>query len=272
MAESFLKKLASTLTRFMVRCTCLGWRVASTPKTSTSPLSGRTSVEITRTSVLFPLPLGPRMPTTSPFPTESETESRASTTSPCRFLKLFSTPLSSNAFTTTPPIEASPGGAPALQTPPGLQPLPDDSPGLLALGGYRQLEEPARHPGPQGGLSGGPRVSPALGHLFGEVLFPGRPVLGPLLRSVVELEAHVLIATSRTSGRTSPPNTGIPMFVRRMCINPSVLCATTTWKTLYPPAENLSTISLNFSQCRLVSISTLQLVIFLYVRAACLVD
>src|SRR5829696_6642541 len=123
MAESFLKKLASTLTRFMLRCTCLGWRVASTPKTSTSPLSGRTSVEITRTSVLFPLPLGPRMPTTSPFLTESEIESRARTTSPRPFLKLFSSPLSSNAFITTPPIETSPGGAPALQAPPGLQPF-----------------------------------------------------------------------------------------------------------------------------------------------------
>src|SRR5215211_7113977 len=154
MAESFLKKLASTLTRFMERCTFFGWRVAATPKTSTFPESGRTSVEITRTSVLLPLPLGPRMPTTSPLPTESETESRARTTSPRRFLKLFSTPLSPNAFITTPPVETSPGGAPALQAPPGLQPLPDDAPGLLAFGGYRQLEEPARHPGPQGGLSG----------------------------------------------------------------------------------------------------------------------
>src|SRR5919106_4187346 len=228
MAESFLKKLASTLTRFMLRCTRLGWRVASFPKTSTSPLSGRTSVEITRTSVLFPLPLGPRIPTTSPLPTESETESRARTTSPRRFLKLFSTPLNSNAFITTPPVDVLPGGAPALQAPPGLQPLPDDAPGLLALGDYRQLEEPARHPCPQGGLSGRPREFLALGHPFGEVLLAGRSVLGPFLRSVVELEAHVLIATSRTSGRTSPPNTGIPMFVRRMCINPSVLCATTT--------------------------------------------
>src|SRR5215211_7925246 len=165
MAESFLKKLASTLTRFMLRCTCLGWRVASTPKTSTSP-----------------------------FPTESETESRASTISPRRFLKLFSTPLSSNAFTTTPPIEASPGGAPALQTPPGLQPLPDDSPGLLALGGYRQLEEPARHPGPQGGLSGGPRVFPALGHPFGEVLLTGCPVPCQHVLPVVE---HLSVSFSR---------------------------------------------------------------------------
>src|SRR5215207_2818799 len=254
MAESFLKKLASTLTRFMLRCTRLGWRVASIPKTSTSPLSGRTSVEITRTSVLFPLPLGPRMPTTSPFPTESETESRARTISPRRVLKLSSTPLSPNAFITTPPVETSPGGAPALQAPPGLQPLPDDAPGLLAFGGYRQLEEPARHPGPQGGLSGGPRVFPAFGNSLVSSAHPGRAdtvrvgigardfrqlseqssrppvrsVRGPLLRSVVELEAHVLIATSRTSVRTSPPNTGIPMFVRWMCINPLVLCATTT--------------------------------------------
>src|SRR5215212_471420 len=120
----------------MERCTRLGWRVALTPKISTSPLSGRTSVEITRTSVLLPLPLGPRMPTTSPFLTESETESRARTTSPRRFLKLFSTPLSSNAFIATPPKEPGPEGR-FLQAPPGLQPLPDLTPGLLALGGHR---------------------------------------------------------------------------------------------------------------------------------------
>src|SRR5829696_9184025 len=113
----------------MLRCTCLGWRVASMPKTS-------------------------------PFPTESETESRARTTSPRRFLKLFSTPRNSNAFTTTPPVDTLPGGAPALQAPPGLQPLPDGAPGLLALGGYRQLEEAARHPTPQGGFSGRLRVPP----------------------------------------------------------------------------------------------------------------
>src|SRR5215213_11162401 len=68
------------------------------PEDLDRPLSGATSVETTRTSVLFPLPLGPRMPTTSPFPTESETESRARTTSPRRFLKLFSTALNSSAF------------------------------------------------------------------------------------------------------------------------------------------------------------------------------
>src|SRR5829696_5710470 len=193
MAESFLKKLASTLTRFMLRCTCLGWRVASSPKTSTSPLSGRTSVEMIRTSVLFPLPLGPRMPTTSPFPTESETESRARTTSPRRFLKLFCTPLSSNAFITTPPIETWPGGAPALQAPPGLQSLPDDAPDLLALGGYRQLEEPARQPGPQGGHSGRARVLLALGNPFGEVLLTGCPVL---CQHVVPVVEHLSVSFS----------------------------------------------------------------------------
>src|SRR5918911_3045801 len=133
MAESFLKKLASTLTLFMLRCTCLGWRVASIPKTSTSPLSGRTSVEMTRTNVLFPLPLGPRMPTTSPLPTESETESRACTTSPRRFLKLFSTALNSRAFIND-LLQKPARRAPALQAPPGLQLLPDHAPGLLALG------------------------------------------------------------------------------------------------------------------------------------------
>jgi hypothetical protein len=98
---------------------------------------------------------------------------------------------------------------------------------------------------------------------------PVRSVRRPLLRSVVELEAHVLIATSRTSGRTSPPNTGIPMFVIRMCIKPSVLCATTTSLALYPPAENLSTTSLNFSQWKLVSMSALQLVSFSWVPLVC---
>src|SRR5215208_4826086 len=84
------------------------------------------------------------------------------------------------------PLETPPGGAPALQAPPGLQLLPDDAPGLLALGGYRQLEEPARHPGPQGGLSGGPCVPPALGHSFGEVLRTGHPVLYYHVMPVVE--------------------------------------------------------------------------------------
>src|SRR5215218_218381 len=107
----------------MLRCTLLGWRTASIPKTSTEPASGRTSVEITRTSVLFPLPLGPR----------------ARTTSPLRFLKLFSTFFISNAFTAI----LSRLLQPALR----LQPLPDHAPGLFALGGYRQREEPARHPG-----------------------------------------------------------------------------------------------------------------------------
>jgi hypothetical protein len=32
-----------------------------------------------------------------------------------------------------------------------------------------------------------------------------------------------------------------------MCINPSVLLATTTSLELYPPSESLSTISLDFS-------------------------
>src|SRR3712207_8297663 len=83
----------------MLRCTFLGWRTASIPNTSTEPASGTTSVETTRTSVLFPLPLGPRIPTTSPRPTASVTESSALTTSARRFLKLFSTFFSSRAFT-----------------------------------------------------------------------------------------------------------------------------------------------------------------------------
>src|SRR5215208_1303800 len=83
----------------MLRCTFFGYLTASTPKASTEPASGTTSVETTRTSVLFPLPFGPRIPTTSPSPTASETESRARTTSPRPFLKLFSTCLNSRAFT-----------------------------------------------------------------------------------------------------------------------------------------------------------------------------
>src|SRR5215216_4902178 len=78
---------------------------------------------------------------------------------------------------------------------------------------------------------------------------PVRSVRGPLLRSMVELEAHVLIATSRTSGRTSPPNTGKPMFVRRMCINPLVLCATDNnniGDTLPPPPRTCQRSHLTF--------------------------
>ena len=41
------------------------------------------------------------------------------------------------------------------------------------------------------------------------------------MRNLCELKAHVLIATVRTSGRTSPPKTGIPaMCVTRICICP----------------------------------------------------
>ncbi len=41
------------------------------------------------------------------------------------------------------------------------------------------------------------------------------------MRNLCELKAHVLIATARTSGRTSPPKTGIPaMWVTRICICP----------------------------------------------------
>ena len=43
---------------------------------------------------------------------------------------------------------------------------------------------------------------------------------GATLRNLLKLEAHVLIATARTSGRTSPPKTGLPMCVKRMCICP----------------------------------------------------
>src|SRR5215211_1310191 len=167
---SLILGLASTLTRFTLRCTLLGWRTASIPKTSTEPASGRTSVEITRTSVLFPLPLGPRMPTTSPRPTASETESRARTTSPLRFLKLFSTFFISKAFTAV----LSRLLQPALR----LQPLPDHAPGLLALGGYRQREESARQPGAQGGPACCRQVLlSALGHPFGEVLLAQNAVL-----------------------------------------------------------------------------------------------
>src|SRR5215211_8877930 len=80
-------------------------------------------------------------------------------------------------------------------------------------GRYRQLWDSCRRP------------LPALG---AKLWPPVRSVRGPRLRSVYKLKAHVLIATTRTSGRTSPPNTGMPMFVRVTSINPSFLYATTT--------------------------------------------
>src|ERR687894_2053129 len=199
-ADSFLKKLASTLTRFMLRWTCLGWRTASVPKTSTEPASGMTSVETTRTSVLFPLPFGPRMPTTSPRPTASETESRARTTSPRRFLKLFSTSRSSSAFTKFSLKSQFPREGPALQPAPRFQPLPDESPGLLPLGCHRKLEEPARHPGAQGGGASGPRVPLALGHPSGEVLPAQVPVLYHVVPTSVHLRSPSLLLSSRTPG------------------------------------------------------------------------
>ncbi|CAA9496323.1 MAG: hypothetical protein AVDCRST_MAG05-2163 [uncultured Rubrobacteraceae bacterium] len=42
---------------------------------------------------------------------------------------------------------------------------------------------------------------------------PGPSGPGASLRSVVELNAHVLTATARTLGRTSAPNAPIPEFV-----------------------------------------------------------
>src|SRR5215210_2847949 len=96
--------------------------------------------------------------------------------------------------------ESQPGGAPILQAPLRLQPLPDDAPGLIALGGYSQLEEPARYPGPQGGSSGGPRVSPAFGPSFGEVLLAGRPVLYHHVLPVVKhLSLDLLSSLRRVS-------------------------------------------------------------------------
>jgi hypothetical protein len=67
MAESFLKKLASTLTRFMLRCTCLGWRVASTPKTSTSPVRKDERGDNSHQRAL-PAPVGPEDADDLPFP------------------------------------------------------------------------------------------------------------------------------------------------------------------------------------------------------------
>src|SRR5215203_5562202 len=177
----------------MLRCTFFGCRTASTPKTSTEPPSGTTSVETTRTSVLFPLPFGPRTPTTSPRPTASEIESRTHNTSPRRFLKLFSTLRNSKAFKSDllkcPP---PPRGGPALQPAPRFQPLPDQAPGLLPLGGHRQLEEPPRHPGAPGGLVFGPRVPLALGHAFGEILLAKNAILHPIQRIPVHLSVSLL--------------------------------------------------------------------------------
>src|SRR5215212_2887862 len=102
--------------------------------------------------------------------------------------------------------ETPPGGAPALQAPPGLQLLPDHAPDLLALGGYRQLEEPARHPASQGGPSRGPCVSLALGPSFGEFLRPGHPVLYHHVIPVVE---HLSVSSSVRPGMAETVRMGI---------------------------------------------------------------
>src|SRR3712207_5455722 len=79
-----------------------------------------------------------------------------------------------------------PRDGPALQPAPRSQPLPEKSPGLLPLGGYRQLEEPARQPGAQRGRVFGPCVSLALGHPSREVL----PAQAPVLHHVVPTSVH----------------------------------------------------------------------------------
>ena len=54
------------------------WGVSSIPATVADPELGAMSVPSTRTVVVFPAPLGPRNPKTSPFPTSKETSSKAS--------------------------------------------------------------------------------------------------------------------------------------------------------------------------------------------------
>src|SRR5262249_48831205 len=62
----FLKKLASTETRFTRRRTFRASLNTSYPKIDASPPSGRRSVESRRTSVDFPEPFWPRIATHSP--------------------------------------------------------------------------------------------------------------------------------------------------------------------------------------------------------------
>src|SRR5215217_6076829 len=210
-------------------------------------------------------------------------------------------------------METPPSGAPILQAPPGLQPLPDDAPGLLALGGHRQLEEPARHPAPQRGLSGGPCVPPALGHSVGEVLLTGPPVFYHHVMPVLEhLSVSSTLVSSARPGRANTVRIGngaatvassrrakleapgplgpeaspekcnrarsssshrdladlgthlSPEHRNPYVSDTDVHQSFDPWrdnniaKELYPPTENLSTTSLNFSQCKLVSISALQ--------------
>lgn len=68
-----MKKLASTETRLISRCTAIGSLTTSRPKTVICPPSGMSRVAISRMSVDLPLPLGPSTPKISPRRTLNET-------------------------------------------------------------------------------------------------------------------------------------------------------------------------------------------------------
>jgi hypothetical protein len=68
-----LKKLASTETRLIRRCTAIGSFCTSWPKTLIAPPSGTNNVASRRINVDLPLPLGPNMPKISPRRTSNET-------------------------------------------------------------------------------------------------------------------------------------------------------------------------------------------------------
>ena len=61
-----------------------------------------------------------------------------------------------------------------------------------------------------------------LARLSAQNLSPRSDCPGASLRNWFELKTQYLVATSRTSGRTSPPNTGIPVTVTRHLIPMSV--------------------------------------------------
>ncbi len=79
----------------MLRRTCVDSRTTSYPATVASPAVGRSRVVSIRNVVVFPAPLGPRNPTTSPSATSRSTPSTARTSDfsrPWRVWKVWTSP------------------------------------------------------------------------------------------------------------------------------------------------------------------------------------